>query len=522
MSQGYSRRDLLKWASAAAVSALAQPAVADQRWITAKPRFISNPFTLGVASGDPMPDGVVLWTRLAPNPLDPMSAGGEPIPVIWEVAADDKFRKPVRSGAVVAYPENAHSVHVDVTGLSAGRPYYYRFITGDEISPVGRTVTSPAVMAATDRLRFAVASCQQYEMGYFKAYRDMIAQDVDLIVHLGDYIYENTWNGPVRRVPVGEARTLDAYRAIHATYKLDRDLQAGHAHAPFMTTWDDHEVVNDYAAEFDEDYEPPASFLKRRAAAYKAYYEHLPLRAATKPNGADMQLYRRFFYGDLMEINMLDTRQYRTDHPCQTPEEGGWQRIDGQCAERFDAKRTILGEQQERWFLRRYGRQGCKWNVMAQGMLFSKHDMMLGDGEQIGSEYWDGYVASRNRVLETIDQRQISNPVCIGGDVHATYVCDIKQDFDQPDSKTIASEFVCTSVTSPNGGWPRTIKTLPENPHIKLYEGRYRGYTLMDMTHKRLDVQMRDVGNVMVSEDTPTRTVHHYVVEDGVAGPQKA
>lgn len=516
-----SRRGLISGATALASAAFAKPLMAATPWMTGKPRFIDYPFKLGVASGDPLPTGFVLWTRLAPNPFDAADTGPDPIPVSYEIATDERFRSVVQKGAVVAHPENAHAVHVDVDGLEAGRPYWYRFTAGDEVSPVGRALTAPAVNATVDQFKFAFASCQQYEMGFFKAYRDMVAQNVDLIVHLGDYIYESTWNGPLRRAAVEEARTLADYRAMHSVYKLDKDLQAAHAHCPFVCTWDDHEVVNDYAADQDEHYEDPKTFLIRRAAAYKAYYEHLPLRASARPKGPDMRLYQRLFFGNLIELNMLDTRQYRDDQPCGTPEEGGWQRISDSCRERRDEARSILGRDQERWLLGRYGRAGAKWNILAQGMLFSQHDYTIGDGRTYGSEYWDGYLGSRKRVLDTIERRQISNTVVIGGDVHATYVCDVKRDFSDPNSATLASEFVTTSVTSPNGRHNSNLATLVDNPHIKLYEGRYRGYTLCNVTPNQWTTDMRTVNDV-TDPSFEARTDTRWVIEDGVAGAQKA
>lgn len=515
----FSRRQILSGASFLGLAAFSQPLLATPPWLTGKPRFTSYPFMLGVASGDPLPTGFVIWTRLAPNPLDAGATGPDPVPVSYQVAEDEGFRKIVRRGSAIAYPENAHAVHADIDGLTPGRPYYYRFKAGDEISPVGRARTTPGFMAPTDRYRFAFASCQDYTQGYFKAYRDMIANDVDLIVHLGDYIYERTYGATLRRAPVMEARTLDDYRAMHAAYKLDADLQAAHAHTSWLLTWDDHEVANDYAADQGQFFEDPAEFLKRRAAAYKSYFEHLPLRRAATPRGPDMHLYQRVNFGDLMEISMLDTRQYRTDHPCQTPEEGGWQLVN--CDDRFDLNRTILGEEQERWFGFGYGRTGAKWNVMAQGMLFSKHDYQLGEGEMIGSEYWDGYVASRDRVLDLIEKRNVSNPVIIGGDVHASYVCDVKRDFNDPNSKTVASEFVATSITSGNWHWPKNVKSLPDNPHIHLYEGRHRGYTLCDLTKDTFTADLRIVGDVL-EPGLKAETFKRYVIEDGVAGPKEA
>jgi alkaline phosphatase D len=516
-----SRRQLLRSASLLGAAAFTQPMWAAP-WISGKAKFIDYPFKLGVASGDPIPTGFVLWTRLAPSPLDASATGHDPIPVGYEIAEDANFKKPVQRGHVVAYAENAHAVHVDVTGLKPGRPYWYRFKAGDEISPVGRAMTTPAIGSQVDKFKFAFASCQEFEAGYFKAYRDMIEQDAELIVHLGDYIYEKSYGGVMpRRSPVKDAFSLNDYRQLHATYKLDKDLQAGHAHTSWLFTWDDHEVANDYAADQGENYEPVAEFLQRRAAAYKAYYEHLPLRIAAKPMGADSNLYQRIAIGNLMEINMLDTRQYRHDQPCQTPDEGGWQLIDQTCSERHDPTRSILGADQERWLLGGMARTGTKWNVLAQGMLFSQHDYRVGEGQQFGSEYWDGYTGSRSRVLDTIERRNISNPVIIGGDVHATYVCDVKKDFDDPASETVASEFVTTSVTSPNFYHRRNLATMGENPHIHLYEGRYRGYTMCSIDKEKWQTDLRVVNDIRVPE-LEAKTLKSYVVEDGVAGVKEA
>lgn len=517
-----SRRRLLKSASLLGATAFVQPLMAAP-WITGKAKFVDYPFKLGVASGDPLPTGFVIWTRLAPSPLDARATGTNPIPVEYEISEDENFRKVTQRSSVIAYPENGHSVHVDVTGLQAGRPYWYRFKAGEEISPVGRAITTPALGAEVNNFRFAFASCQEYEAGFFKAYRDMISNDADLIVHLGDYIYEKSYGGfNTRRVPLQEAHTLTDYRQLHATYKLDPDLQAGHAHTSWLMTWDDHEVANDYAADQGENYEPVAAFLKRRAAAYKAYYEHMPLRAAARPMGPDMRIYQRTVIGDLLELNMLDTRQYRTDQPCQTPDNGGWGIIDGEaCQERFDPNRTILGEEQEQWLLWGMGRSRARWNVLAQGMLFSQHDYRVGAGTEHGSEYWDGYTASRDRVLTTIEERNVSNPVIIGGDVHATYVCDVKKDFKDPASKTVASEFVTTSITSGNWYHDRNIATMGENPHIHLYEGRYRGYTLATLDKKEWRTDLRVVNDVK-TRDLSARTLKSYVIEDGIAGVNEA
>lgn len=288
-------------------------------------RFPANPFALGVASGDPWPDSVVLWTRLSTDPLGPTGAGlpVSAVLVAWEVAHDEAFTRVVRRGTVPATPEQGYAVHAEVYGLEPGRAYFYRFLAGGEVSPVGRTRTMPAMNADPERLRFAFVSCSDYQNGYFNAYGHLGREDVDLVLHLGDYIYEYGPNPRgVRQHNGPEIVTLDDYRRRYALYKGDTQLQAAHAAAPWIVVWDDHEVENNYAADVPEERasgEAPVTreaFLARRAAAYQAYYENMPLRASSLPKGPDLQLYRRLTWGRLAQFSMLDTRQYRTDQPC--------------------------------------------------------------------------------------------------------------------------------------------------------------------------------------------------------------
>ena len=318
----------------------------------ASPTLGANPFTLGVGSGDPMPDSVVLWTRLA---LDPVNGGGmaaAPVEVRWEIAGDDAFAGIVQSGTVTARPELAHSVHVDAAGLHPGATYFYRFMAGGEVSPTGRTKTAPAAGAAVESLKFAYASCQHYEDGYFSAYRHMADEDLDLVAHLGDYIYEGGMASDediaageaVRLHNSDEITTLDDYRNRYGLYRSDPDLQLAHAAFPWIVTWDDHEVDNDYANVREENGAPIDLFLERRAAAYQAYYEHQALRPESMPLGATLQLYRKLSWGALAELVVLDTRQYRTDHPCG---EGAQVR----CPAAIDPNTTMLGPQQEQWLL---------------------------------------------------------------------------------------------------------------------------------------------------------------------------
>jgi len=337
------RRFLISAAGLAAASPITR--------LLAQPRFDRNPFSLGIASGYPAHDGIVLWTRLAP---EPHAGGGMPAAVVevaWEVAADDAFRKIVGSGKEFAAPEWAHSVHAEVSGLAPGRKYFYRFHTGSVTSPVGRFQTSPAAGAPTQRLHFAFASCQQYEHGYYVAYRHMATEDLDLVVHLGDYIYESSWGrNHVRKHDTGESVTLAEYRNRYALYKSDPDLQAAHAALPWIVTWDDHEVSNDYANDRSQFANPPEEFLARRAAAYRAYYEHMPLPKRMQPRGHDMPIYTRWNYGALARFHVLDDRQYRDHQVCPRPDRGGSNVVEpADCPELLQSERTLLGNAQEWW-----------------------------------------------------------------------------------------------------------------------------------------------------------------------------
>lgn len=333
--------------------------------VNAAPKFSSYPFTLGVASGDPLSDSVVLWTRLAP---DPLNGGGMPkqaVPVKWEVAKDEHFRKIVRKGTEMAKPSLAHSIHVEADGLEPNKVYYYRFKTGHELSPVGKTKTLPAPGANVPQMTFAFASCQQYEHGYYTAYKHMAKEKLDLVFHLGDYIYEYGPNeyvsktGNVRTHNSAEIITPQDYRNRHAQYRSDANLKAAHAAFPWVVTWDDHEVENNYANKIPEKGQSVEAFVLRRAATYQAYYEHMPLRISSLPNGPDMQLYRHFTYGNLASFNVLDTRQYRDD---QANNDGNKPPSD----ESRNPNRTLLGKEQEQWLFNNLGSSTAHWNVLAQ------------------------------------------------------------------------------------------------------------------------------------------------------------
>ena len=392
-----SRREFLRAVGALALSGAATPATAAAARSLRLPGYA---FALGVASGYPLSDGVVLWTRLAPAPLEP--GGGMPdlrVPIRWEVAEDERFRRIVRKGQTHAMPEWAHAVHVEVDGLRPGRWYWYRFIAAGEISSIGRTRTAPAVGERLDRLRFAFASCQHYEQGYYAAYRHMRRDELDLIVHLGDYIYESSGGrDPVRRHDAPEPQTLEDYRMRYALYRGDPDLQGVHAHCPWLVTWDDHEVDNDYAGDRSQDDDYRAWFLLRRAAAYRAYYEHMPLRRGMLPLGPHMRLHSRVAFGDLAAFHLLDGRQYRSYQACPRPGRGGANMVE-ECAERLDPTRSMLGETQERWLEAGLSASKAKWNVIAQQTLIAQIDTKPGDGQRFWTDAWDGYPAARRRLL---------------------------------------------------------------------------------------------------------------------------
>lgn len=489
----FTRRRFLQGAGALAVST--------------RLRAQSFPFSLGVASGYPAPTGVTLWTRLLG--ID------APVPVKWAVSSDEAMRQVVRAGEALATPEWAHSVHVDVEGLEPDRWYWYRFTAGGEQSAVGRTRTAPAGGAAVTRLRFAFASCQQYEQGYYGAYRHIVADDPDFVAFLGDYIYETSWGRDhVRSHGALEAYSLADYRARYALYRSDPDLQAAHAACPWLAIWDDHEVDNDYADDRPEDGMARGEFLMRRAAAYRAYYEHMPLPQRMRPEGPDMRLHTQVGWGRLARVYLLDTRQYKSWQACPRPQRrGGSNTLDIEKCARLDSPgRSMLGRAQERWLDGALEGSRAGWNVVAQTTRMAQFDQKPGPGRAAWTDAWDGYPAARARLLASL--KKTANPVVIGGDIHAFLVAQLKEDFDDPRSPTVASEFVGTSITSQ--GWPheRVLKFLPDNPHVLLSESRYRGYTRVEVTPERWHADLRIMQTVQ-RPDAPCSTLASYVLESG-------
>jgi len=510
-----SRRELMKLAWTLGAAAVA-PAMGTRRTL-AQPIFDAYPFTLGVASGDPLPDGVVLWTRLAPKPLD---GGGMPmsnVGVDWEIARDPRFQSIAQKGTAIARPELGHSVHVEVSGLEPGREYWYRFHAGDEVSRTGRTKTAPAAGAAVDRLRFGVCGCNHYEMGYFTAFRRIAEEQFDFVFHTGDYIYEGRADGGrgdrVRQHNGHEPYTLVDYRNRYALYKSDRDLMAAHASAPFLMTWDDHEVDNNYAGDFDERGTPPEIFVLRRAAAYQAYYETMPLRAGAMPSGSHMRIYRRLQFGNLVDFSILDTRQWRSDQACG---DGGHT----DCAEALDPSRTMMGAEQEKWLFDTLAEVKARWTVIGQQVPTFARDMRAVDPDGAFSmDKWDGYVPARQRLYARLLETKAPNPIVLSGDVHNHYGADLKLDFTNLRSATVGVEFTNTAVTSTGDGadvTPAWELTKNDSPHIKYHSGR-RGYIACTATPASMRADFKILDRVTIP-DQPIRIGGSLVVQAGRSG----
>ncbi len=485
--------------------------------VAPRARRQGDPFSLGVASGDPTPDGVVLWTRLAPHPLAADGHGGMPardVSVEWQLAEDEKFTRVVRRGTATARRSWAHSVHVEPAGLQPGREYFYRFRTGGHVSPTGRTRTAPAPGTA-GALTFAAVSCSNFEQGYFTAYRRAAEQSPDLVVHLGDYIYEYAPGAYpaadgriVRRHTEGRCQTLTDYRRRHAQYKSDPDLRALHALAPWIAVNDDHEVENNWAGSHPGTSGKPG-FAARKAAGYRAYYEHMPLRRASMPRGTRIQLYRRLTWGSLATFHVLDTRQFRDDQPC-----GDGVRAD--CDERLAPGRVLAGPKQRAWLSSGLRASQASWNLLAQQIFMAQNDFHLGPGREMLVDTWDGYAAERGRVLGDLAASGARNPVVLTGDIHTHYASDLLANFDDPDSRRLGVELVTTSVTSDGDGYDdpagRAIETA-ENPHIAYVDQR-RGFVVCRMDSRQLKADFHTIP--YVSRRGATGTVSaSFTVADG-------
>lgn len=479
-----SRRMVLALGGGGAVLAAA-PAFGQ---MVAAPAFQDFPFQLGVAAGDPAPDGFVIWTRLAPRPLE--IGYGMPsavVPVKYEVAADTAFKTIVRSGEVLARPELGHAVHVEITGLEAARPYWYRFVCGAERSLVGRAKTLPAAGADVAAVRFAIGGCQHYEQGFYTAWRHAAAEDLDFVFCYGDYIYEGrgsrvrTQAGQPYEVPRqhfgGQTYSVDDYRRRYAQYKMDADLQAAHASAAWFNVWDDHEIDNNWAGPFEENGTPPEVFALRQQAAMQVFYEHMPLRARALPRGPQMALYRRAAWGSLLDVSFLDTRQYRTDQPCGD-------RFPGACPELDRADASMIGDAQEKWLLEGLASSRARWKGIAQQVMVMDLDRDPGPGYGVNIDTWAGYRTPRARLLKGLQDRRIANAVVLTGDEHQNYAGELHLDGRNPGKTPIGVEFVATSISSGGDGQDQRADMAAiqaANAQLK-FNNAQRGYVVCDVT----------------------------------------
>ena len=543
-------------------------------------------FTLGVASGDPRAHSVVLWTRLAPDPLSGGGMGNRPLPVRWMIATDEGMVNVICSGKVTALPGNGHTIHVVPTGLPSNIWLYYRFEAMGERSRIGRTRTFPAVNDPVGHMRFAVVSCQHYEQGFYPAWRDIAHwrtrpdQDLDFVVHTGDYIYEN----PATSTPIDPERvhsnreifSVADYRNRYAQYKLDPNLQRAHANYPFLVIPDDHEVDNNYAGKIAEEGAPftGAEFIRRRRNAYRVYAETMPLRRYSR-NGArhgHLNLFRRFNFGTLADIHMLDTRQFRSDQPADDtfgstdPDSAALEGVFGETLYDadgiLDPDATMMGAAQERWLKNGLSRSRARWNVIANQVMITRWNLVETARQQIALnpdipdaqkqqiltlmtnvdnffnvDAWDGYQAARQRLFDTLESSRPNNPVIVTGDIHSAWAANLLKDVSDPASRMLAAEFVCTSISSTFLTLdPRSVHVLvkagvqKDNPHIPYFNGLFRGYCLCDVDQDRFRTTYRAVGELahlgssdplaLVPRDTsPVLTDAVYDIQAGFNQP---
>ncbi len=496
-----------------------------RQWLTAglaAPLFVrqalaqdTERFALGVASGHPHPKGMVLWTRLS-GPALP-----DQVAVQWEVARDEAFSQVVARGSENAVVQEAHSVHAEPTGLESGRPYWYRFTALGQRSRSGLTRTAPAPDAPAT-LRYVVASCQRYDLGYYAAWKHVVRDAPDLVMFMGDYIYEYaTSRDAIRPVEGSRVRTLAQYRARYATYKSDPALQAAHACAPWLVIWDDHEVDNDYAATTGQDLQP--DFAAQRDAAYQAWWEHMPVPKAWAPKaGVEMRIYGRHTWGRLARIHCLDNRQYRDLQACPRPQRSGANIVRlSDCPDLLDPKRSLLGAAQERWLMEGWDKERA-WNLVAQQTLMARFTWGKSPEEaRHWTDGWDGYAPSRQRLLQSLSQQRIGNAVVLGGDVHAHFVADLKLKFQNEKEAAVASEFCGTSITSPSMPQESVDARLALNPHLMYGRSDRRGYLRFELNDKLLTADLMSLDDVL-DRDSGIRSAARFVVEPGRPGPQRA
>lgn len=489
--------------------------------VTAMPVLADDPFTLGVASGDPSPNGTVLWTRLAPKLFEPEGGmDGSRVTVQWEVADDEQFARVVKRGIATAIPEVGYSVHADVVGLEPDRWYFYRFTLPAGASPVGRVRTAPAADAATP-LRFAFASCQHWETGFYTAYGHMAREDrLDLVAFLGDYIYES--NSPradkPRRHYGTEPQTLAEYRTRYAQVKSDRLLQAAHHAAPWIVTWDDHEVDNNYAGLVSEnEVESEEQMHNRRAAAYQAWWEHMPARVHAGRSWADLNITRRLEWGRLATMHVVDTRQYRSNQSC------GDGSKDVPCGNWADTTRTMMGADQERWLDAGFAASKARWQVLANQTRIARLEEKVGEGHRFHMDQWGGYPTALKRLMTMVANRAPNRTVAITGDVHSHWVNELRTDYDIANGRQIGVEFIGTSISSDGDGWdeyPNWPSQKARNPQTHWHSAR-RGYVMNEVSADAWRASFRVLPYV-VKEGAPLTTPAEFVVHQGRPGIDRA
>ena len=474
------------------------------------PTLSGDPFTLGVASGDPDATSVILWTRLAP---DPTNGGGMPdadAPVTWELATDELFATVVAQGTTIATATHGHSVHVTATPPpNTHGPFFYRFRIGTVTSPIGRTSLAPK--GTVERVTFVSASCQNYEDGFYAAHRDIAQQHPDFVVWLGDYIYEGAGSPAgsgkgVRSHVKSEPKSLAEYRDRYALYKLDPNLQAAHRACPWFIIWDDHEVENNYAGLTPQNPTEATDFAVRRHAAYTAWWEHQPVRLDPPPGTGEYRIYRAVQWGDLIGMALLDTRQYRTDQACGD----AVLKLDPPCPETFDEARTLTGPEQEQWLFDTIGKQGTTWNVIGQQVVMANITL---NGAVLNYDQWDGYPKDRQRILQHLAHAAVPNAIVLSGDIHLAGVALLRPG-GPGIGAAVAVEFVDTSISS--GGLVSAavtdlVKSFPDIVDVEL---AHRGYTLHTVTRKSWQATYRIVSNVADAAST-VGTYKTFAVDSG-------
>ncbi len=477
-------------------------------------------FNHGVASGDPLSDRVILWTRVTPEHDGPVS-------VKYIIARDPEMRDVLLSDSVVTDALRDYTVKVDPSGLMSGTHYWYRFEAGNAISPIGRTKTLP--VGSVDRLRFAFTSCSNYARGYFGTYRHIAHRhDLDVVMHLGDYVYESGSSG-VEGLNRGHSNgremvTLQEYRDRHAQYRTDPDLQEMTRQHPLIAVWDDHESTNDSwvggAQNHTEGEEGIWEF--RKAASIMAYFEWLPIRVTDETD--PQRIWRQFVFGDLVDLLMLDTRLYGRDEPLGTLPAG---------PALNDPARQLLGLPQENWLVDKLTTSSAQWKLLGQQVMFAQLRLAsLPDLSVLGitlaeellainADQWDGYPAARDRVFDAIERAGVDNFVVLTGDIHSSWGSELYRDpgelvtlidnivgdpLDLGLIKALGVEFVSPSVTS--DGFPDGTTPLLQllfrvlDPHIKYFEGQRHGYVLLDITRERTQSEWWYVDSILEPQTT--------------------